>query len=33
LLRFLGARAVPGIESYEGEVYRRTLRLPAGRGP
>jgi len=32
LLRFLGARAVPGIESYEGGVYRRTLRLPRGAG-
>jgi AraC family transcriptional regulator, regulatory protein of adaptative response / DNA-3-methyladenine glycosylase II len=32
LLRFLGARAVPGIESYDGGVYRRTLRLPRGAG-
>ena len=32
LLRFLGARAVPGIESYEDGVYRRTLRLPRGAG-
>ncbi|QIN85063.1 helix-turn-helix domain-containing protein [Rubrobacter tropicus] len=32
LLDFLGARAVPGIESYEGGVYRRTLRLPHGAG-
>jgi AraC family transcriptional regulator of adaptative response / DNA-3-methyladenine glycosylase II len=32
LLRFLGARVVPGIESYEGGVYRRTLRLPRGAG-
>ena len=32
LLGFLGARAVPGIESYEGGVYRRTLRLPRGAG-
>jgi len=32
LLEFLGARAVPGIESYEDGVYRRTLRLPRGAG-
>jgi len=32
VLRFLGARAVPGIESYDGGVYRRTLRLPRGAG-
>lgn len=32
LLGFLGARAVPGIESYEDGVYRRTLRLPHGVG-
>ncbi|HEV2094651.1 MAG TPA: AlkA N-terminal domain-containing protein [Rubrobacter sp.] len=32
LLGFLGARAVPGIESYAGGVYRRTLRLPHGAG-
>ncbi len=30
LLKFLGERAVPGIEAYEGGVYRRTLRLPRG---
>jgi AraC family transcriptional regulator of adaptative response / DNA-3-methyladenine glycosylase II len=32
LLGFLGARAVPGVESYEDGVYRRTLRLPRGAG-
>jgi AraC family transcriptional regulator of adaptative response / DNA-3-methyladenine glycosylase II len=32
LLEFLGARTVPGIESYEAGVYRRTLRLPRGAG-
>ena len=32
LLDFFGARAVPGVESYEGGVYRRTLRLPHGAG-
>ncbi|MGO8873444.1 MAG: AlkA N-terminal domain-containing protein [Acidimicrobiales bacterium] len=32
LLRFLGARAVPGIESADDGVYRRSLRLPHGHG-
>ena len=32
LLEFLGMRAVPGIESYEGGTYRRSLRLPGGEG-
>jgi len=32
VLGFLGARAVPGVESFEGGVYRRTLRLPRGAG-
>jgi AraC family transcriptional regulator of adaptative response / DNA-3-methyladenine glycosylase II len=32
LLRFLGNRAIPGVESWDGETYRRTLRLPHGRG-
>jgi len=32
VLGFLGARAVPGIEAYDGGVYRRTLRLPRGAG-
>jgi AraC family transcriptional regulator of adaptative response / DNA-3-methyladenine glycosylase II len=30
LLRFLEARAVPGVEEVEGGVYRRSLRLPHG---
>jgi AraC family transcriptional regulator of adaptative response / DNA-3-methyladenine glycosylase II len=30
VLRFLGQRAVPGIESLEGSTYRRSLRLPHG---
>lgn len=30
LLRFLGDRAVPGVEELVGGVYRRTLRLPHG---
>ena len=30
LLAFLGARAVPGLESWDGTTYRRTLDLPAG---
>jgi len=32
VLGFLGARAVPGVESFEAGVYRRTLRLPRGAG-
>ncbi|WP_275040920.1 AlkA N-terminal domain-containing protein [Nocardiopsis halotolerans] len=32
MLRFLGDRAVPGIEEYRGGVYRRTLPLPHGPG-
>ncbi|MGH2774150.1 MAG: AlkA N-terminal domain-containing protein [Actinomycetota bacterium] len=28
LLAFLGRRAISGVESYDGTVYRRTLRLP-----
>ncbi|MCP2325424.1 AraC family transcriptional regulator of adaptative response / DNA-3-methyladenine glycosylase II [Hamadaea flava] len=31
LLRFLGDRAVTGVETYDGTVYRRNLRLPHGR--
>ncbi len=31
-LRFLGTRAVPGIEELVNGVYRRTLRLPHGAG-
>jgi AraC family transcriptional regulator of adaptative response / DNA-3-methyladenine glycosylase II len=29
---FLGARVVPGVESWDGHVYRRALRLPNGSG-
>ena len=29
---FLGARAVPGVESWDGRTLRRTLRLPNGPG-
>jgi AraC family transcriptional regulator of adaptative response / DNA-3-methyladenine glycosylase II len=29
-LRFLGERAVPGVESYDGTTYRRSLLLPHG---
>jgi AraC family transcriptional regulator of adaptative response / DNA-3-methyladenine glycosylase II len=32
LLAFLGARAVPGVETWDGSTYRRTLDLPAGHG-
>jgi AraC family transcriptional regulator, regulatory protein of adaptative response / DNA-3-methyladenine glycosylase II len=32
LLAFLGVRAVPGIESFDGTTYRRSLRLPHGHG-
>jgi len=32
LLRFLAARAVPGLEEVSGETYRRTLLLPHGDG-
>jgi AraC family transcriptional regulator of adaptative response / DNA-3-methyladenine glycosylase II len=32
LLEFLGMRAVPGIESFDGTAYRRSLRLPNGDG-
>ena len=31
-LRFLAARAVPGVEEVAGDTYRRTLRLPHGDG-
>jgi AraC family transcriptional regulator of adaptative response / DNA-3-methyladenine glycosylase II len=30
VLEFLGARAVPGVESWDGSLYRRALRLPTG---
>jgi AraC family transcriptional regulator of adaptative response / DNA-3-methyladenine glycosylase II len=29
-LRFLAARAIPGVESFEGDRYTRSLRLPGG---
>jgi AraC family transcriptional regulator of adaptative response / DNA-3-methyladenine glycosylase II len=32
LLRWLGARLVPGVEELSGGVYRRTLRLAGGTG-
>ena len=32
LLRFLGDRAVKGVEESDGETYHRTLRLPHGAG-
>ena len=32
LLGFLAARAVPGVESVEGDTYRRSLRLAHGSG-
>lgn len=32
LFSFLGTRAVPGVESWDGTTYRRTLRLPHGTG-
>ena len=32
IIDFLGMRAVPGCEEYEGGIYRRVLRLPCGFG-
>ncbi len=32
LLAFIGARAIAGIESWDGEEYTRTLSLPSGVG-
>ena len=32
LLEFLGARAVPGVESWDGATYERSLDLPNGHG-
>ena len=32
LFEFLGQRAIPGVESYDGSRYRRTLSLPHGCG-
>jgi len=32
IIRFLGVRAIPGVEEVSGGVYRRTLQLPNGIG-
>jgi AraC family transcriptional regulator of adaptative response / DNA-3-methyladenine glycosylase II len=32
LLEFLGARAVPGVETWDGTTYERALSLPHGHG-
>jgi len=32
LIEFFGRRAVPGIEELDGDVFRRSLRLPRGNG-
>jgi AraC family transcriptional regulator of adaptative response / DNA-3-methyladenine glycosylase II len=32
VLEFLGARAVPGVETWDGHRYARTLELPRGHG-
>jgi AraC family transcriptional regulator of adaptative response / DNA-3-methyladenine glycosylase II len=32
VFRFLGARVVPCVETWDGTTYRRTLRLPNGSG-
>jgi AraC family transcriptional regulator of adaptative response / DNA-3-methyladenine glycosylase II len=32
LLAFLGRRAVPDVETYDGDAYKRPLRLPRGSG-
>ncbi len=32
VLRFLGQRALPGVESWNGTTYRRSLGLPGGHG-
>jgi len=32
VLSFLGIRAIPGIEAWDGTTYRRSLSLPAGHG-
>jgi AraC family transcriptional regulator of adaptative response / DNA-3-methyladenine glycosylase II len=29
-LEFLGARAIPGVEEFDGDMFTRTLRLPGG---
>ena len=32
VLEFLGTRALPGVESFDGSSYQRSLRLPHGHG-
>ncbi len=32
VMSFIGERAIPGIESWDGETYRRSLDLPGGVG-
>jgi AraC family transcriptional regulator of adaptative response / DNA-3-methyladenine glycosylase II len=32
MIRFLGARAIPGVETVTGGTYRRTINLPNGTG-
>ena len=32
VLEFVGARSIPGIESWNGTTYRRTMSLPDGHG-
>jgi AraC family transcriptional regulator, regulatory protein of adaptative response / DNA-3-methyladenine glycosylase II len=32
VLAFLGSRAIPGVESWDGNAYRRSLDLPGGHG-
>jgi AraC family transcriptional regulator of adaptative response / DNA-3-methyladenine glycosylase II len=32
VLRFLGVRSIPGLEHWDGEIYRRSLRLAGGHG-
>ena len=31
LMRFLGDRAIPGVESFDGRTYRRSIRTPEDR--
>lgn len=32
VLAFVGERAIPGVETWDGETYRRSLHLPGGSG-
>ncbi len=32
VVEFIGQRAIPGVETWDGAEYRRTMRLPAGQG-